>query len=389
MIAELVLGADGRSMADLATPDPRQFDFQDKVDPVRGLIQQVGQYQQGQFVPMDYSTIKYAPLDPLPGDPRGISLMSSALFSALFLIGLLHDLRRVISQQGWPRIDIAVKLQELIEVLPDDIRDDPTKVKAAVEEAIQDIQKVYANLEPDDTYIHPDTIEVKRPVGTVDAFSLAAVDNTVDVLERMCVRGLKSMPLLMAISDSVNEANANRQWEIYAAGIKSIQHLVEGMLEALLEVGLRASGKQGKVEFRFAELRAAEMLRDAQTEALQILNERSKYSAGWTSQDEASQKITGHDADQEEPRQVAVPATGGNLVGGNPDPGSNRSFETEALTLADRLARANKHNAAALALLVSAAVNEPNSSQKTAAENSWRRLADEEAKGLIDAEVVD
>lgn len=59
------------------------------------------------------------------------------------------------------------------------------------------------------------------------------------------------------------------------------------------------------------------MLRDAQTESMQIANERAKYDAGWTGQDEASMAVTGHDAEEDAPRS----SSSGVSVDANPDPG--------------------------------------------------------------------
>lgn len=384
--AEIVLDAAGKKMVDLATPDPRVFDYQQVIDPIRGQIWQLGQWQRGTFVVMDSPTVQLLPVNqPLPGNPRGRSMVAQALFSALFLIGILHDLRRVIAQQGWPRLDIVIKLQELMESLPEDIKDDPTKFKDAIDQAIREVQSGYSQLEPDDTYIHTDTINLNRPVGTVDASSLRAVDSVVAILERMTVRGLKTMPLMLALDQSTNEGQANRQWEIYSAGIASLQHAVENLIGRLLEVGLRAAGKQANVALRFSTLRAAERLRDAQTEGLEILNARNKYAAGWTSQEEASLAITGHAPDQKEPRQTSIQQTG-NQVGGNPDPGSSRAL---ALKLADSFAGSGKRNAASLALLLAASVDEASEDEKREAEALWRRVAPDDAKGLIDAEIID
>lgn len=385
-VAELVLDRSGRAMVDLATPDPRAFDFEEKTDPVRGTIYQLGQWQNGQFRELNFSTVRYVPLDPLPGNPRGIGLVSSALFSTLFLIGLLHDLRRVIAQQGWPRLDLALDLEAFISSLPDQITSNPEQFKEAVDTAIAEIAKVYSALEPDDTYVHTSTVSVNRPVGAVDSSSLGAIDGVIAALERMSARALKTMPLMLGLDAASNEGQANRQWEIYAAGIKSVQHLIEQLLERLLTVGLRAAGKQATIKFRFAELRAAEMLRDAQTEALRIRNEKEKYAAGWTSQDEGSQVITGHPADQPEPRQTSASAGVGGLISANPDPGANR---TNALRLADSLAANGNRNAAALALLVAASVDEPGELERQQAESLWRRFADEDFRNLIDAEVIE
>jgi hypothetical protein len=185
------------------------------------------------------------------------------------------------------------------------------------------VQAVFNNLQPDDAYIHTDVVTVNRPVGAVDASSLGGVDGLIKSLERMLTRALKTMPLLMADTAQASEANANRQWEVHAAGIKSLQHLAENLLGRLLTIALQAQGLGATVEFRFAELRAAEMLRDAQTEALQIANARAKYEAGWTSQDEAAEALTGHAADVPEPRTVTGGGAGA-LASVNPEPGSNR-----------------------------------------------------------------
>jgi hypothetical protein len=136
----------------------------------------------------------------------------------------------------------------------------------------------------------------------VDASSLGAVDALIKALERMATRALKTMPLMMGLDQSTNETDSNRQWEIHAAGIKSIQHYAESLLEHLLTLALEMQGIQARIEFRFAELRAAEELRDEQTRTMKINNARAEYEAGWISQDEAAEKVTGHKADQPAPR---------------------------------------------------------------------------------------
>jgi len=322
--AELVLDRRGRVPLDLVTPDPVTARFRRVDDPDRGPLWRLCQGQGVHIIDLNRPTIMYVPVDPLPGSPYGRPLAAPALFSSLFLLGLLHDLRRVVAQQGYPRIDLSISLERLHAAMPAELEDDPEAVKKWVDAMIREVQNVYASLQPDDAYIHTDVINVNRPVGTVDASSLGAVDGLIRALERMITRALKTMPLLMADTAGASEANANRQWEVHAAGIKSLQHLAENLLSRLLTLALQAQGLPATVEFRFAELRAAEMLRDAQTENLQITNARAKYDAGWTSQDEAAEAVTGHAADVPEPRVAAEGGAGG-LGTVNPEPGSNRA----------------------------------------------------------------
>jgi hypothetical protein len=324
ILAELVLDEAGRVPLEVATPDPATLRFRREPDPVRGRVWVVGQMQGGKFVPLDRPTVCYVPVHPFPGSPHGRSLFAPAVFSSLFLLGMLYDIKRVVQQQGYPRLDIAMDFEKLRNLLTEEVLSDVDKFNEVVEKMTEQVTKHYASLEPDDAYVHSTVIEVKQPVGAVDSRSLGAVEGLIRSLERMAVRSVKSMPLLFGISESTTETHANRQWEIHVAGIKSIQHLVEFVLERLCGLGLRARGIAAVVDFKFAELRAAEMMRDAQTEGLRINNAVRKRDEGLITQDEAAQEITGKPAAFPGPVRVSAAQTGLPGAQENPEPGSNR-----------------------------------------------------------------
>ena len=304
---ELVGDERGRLPVDLVAIDPHAAEFRRRDDAVLGRVWQLGQTHNGKFTALDAPTVRYVPVDPVPGKPPyGRSLVTPAIFSSLFLLSLLHDLRRVVAQQGYPRLDLEVKLQELMQAMPDDSVGDPSKEKKWVEDVVAEVATMYGQLQPDDAYVHTDVVKVNRPVGAVDASSLGAVDSLIRAIERMAIRGLKTMPLLMGSNEAVSETHANRQWEIYVAGIKALQHLAEQMVECLLTLALQMQGLRAVVSFRFAELRASEQLRDAQTEAALIENAKQKYLFGWISQQEAALEVVGHVPDLPQPRVIDV-----------------------------------------------------------------------------------
>ena len=315
LCSELVLDKRGRMPIDFATPDPNSVRFRQRQDPVRGTVWQPGQWQDYKFVPLDIPTFRYMPIDPKPGSPYGRPLASPALFISLFLLGMMHDLRRVIQQQGYPRLDIGIDLAQLLEIAPQ-IATDVTSFNEYVAALVQEVETVYSALEPDEAYIHTSNIMINKAIGTLDQVSLGGVDAVITALERMCVRALKTMPLMQGISENVGDVQSNRQWEIYIAGIKSIQHYAETMLERMFEMALQVQGVQANVTFRFAEVRDAERLRDAQAEAMEIANAKEKRDQGWISQDVASEAITGSPAVAEAP--VTQTATAG-IVQGSSD----------------------------------------------------------------------
>lgn len=298
--SEIVLDGAGRVPVDLATPDPYSVRFRKRFDSVRGEVWQPGQWQGGEFVPLDVPTFRYLPVDPAPGVPYGRPLAAPALFTALFLLGLLHDIKRVIMQQGYKRMDISIDTEQAIAAYQMDNMGKATFMEF-VAAVIAQVKTSYAALEPDDAFIHSDFIVLNDPAGTIDSDSIGAIDRIIEKLERQATRALKSNSLLMGNDESASETDSNRRWEIHVAGIKSLQHYAENMLDSLLQLALEAQGIQARVEFRFAELRAAEELRDAQVEQLKIANAAAKRNEGWISQDEASQEITGHDAEEEAP----------------------------------------------------------------------------------------
>lgn len=303
--AELVTDMDGRRPLDLVVIEPQAAEYTQVEDAIRGFVWQLGQTQDGTWVPLDVPTVSYVPIDPgADGAPYGRSLVAPAVFSALFLLSLLHDLRRVVAQQGYPRLDIEVNLEAMAASMPEEVADDPDMQRAWVEGVIDEVAAMYARLQPDDAYVHTDVVRVNRPVGAIDSSSLGAVDTLLRAVERMITRALKTMPLLMGSNEGVSETHANRQWEIHVAGIKALQHLVEQMLERLLTLALQMQGSRAVVEFRFAELRASEMLRDAQTLATRIENARQMYYAGWIDQEEAAMSVTGHASSMPGPRYL-------------------------------------------------------------------------------------
>ena len=330
--AELVLDEAGTTPIDIATPDPNSARFRKVNDPARGQIWELGQWQGSQWVTLDRETIGYVPVDPFPGSPYGRPLATPALFSALFLLGMFHDLRRVVSQQGYPRLDLELNLEELLKAMPADLESDPEKVKEWISTTLDEISDVYSALEPDDAYVHTSVIQINRPVGTVNSSSLSAVDGLIRGLERMATRALKSMPLLMGSNEGVSETHANRQWEIHVAGIKSIQHLCETLMGRLFTLALQSQGIQAQAVLRFAELRASEELRDAQTETIKIANATLKYQQGWISQDQASEEATDSPADVPEPR-VALESPVVAAVGGSSINGDMRRRSIESLRL--------------------------------------------------------
>lgn len=362
---ELVLMENGKDFADIAAPDTKTLTFKRITDPIRGQVWDYGQYQNGTFVSLDIPTVRYVPLHPLPGQIEGRPMISPVFFTAIFLMSVLRDLKRVIQQQGYMRLDLEVVFEKLRDSMPEDAQNDPEIFKTWADGVIADIENHYGDLEPDDAYIHPDAVKVNAPVGTASANSLTAMDSLFGILERMAVRALKTLPSLLGLQDSgTNQGAENRKFEFYQKGNETIQRMVETGFGDECELALQAAGYQAKVSVKFAQMRASEELRDLQVANLKSQVARSQYDNGWISQDEAAKYATDKDkADQESPR-AAAPSTAGsiaNIQTTQPESGINRFFE---------LLEKNRM---------------PNLSEISNAMDIWKNNAPDNFEGLIEA----
>lgn len=327
--AELVLDDTGRFPVDISTPDPATVRFQSVDDVERGTVWKPGQWQGGKFVVFETPTVRYLPLDPEPGNPYGRPMLAPAVFPAVFLIGLLHDLRRVVAQQGYPRTDIIVRLEVLRDTYGDLGMDE---FEQKVDELISVVGSEYARMEPDDAFTHTDAVEVNRAGGVVDTSAMQGAVGLIEALERMATRALKTMPLLMGIGEGQSEAKANREWEVFGESLTFLQHYAETLLDTLFELALQAQGIAATVEVKFAGIRSASEFRDEQTARLRLGNAVLAEQMGYMSRDEASVYAVGHEAEGDAPDIFPGVSSASNPASAQPEPGASRSVEVRPVT---------------------------------------------------------
>ena len=322
MCAELVIADDHETPLTIVPIDCRSVRFRKTDIGAIGPTWEAGQVVKGDFIPFDRETIRYIPVDALTESPYGRAMILPAIFSSLFILSVMHDLRRVIQQQGYPRISIKLVEDQILNQIPpmDRAKMKQEDIRSYVNEAVEAIAKAYRDLQPDDAFFHTDGVEVEGKKGNVDASSLSQVDAFIGSLERNVTRALKTMPLMMGISEGGNVDTGNRQWEVHAAGIRSLIRHKEALLSHLATLAMTCQGISCQVFITFKELRASEAMRDAQTVTLKAAVAKMGYEQGWHDNDMAANMAFGYEnAELPEPRVDPNKATGGELSGGQAD----------------------------------------------------------------------
>lgn len=267
---------------------PYQYQLKPRLDDPDHLVD-------GNYVEMNPLTFWYIPLDPAIGDPYGRSPATAAISDIFFNMQVMHDLRKVIHNQGYPRLNVTVMTDIIKKLAPDDVQNDEVRLMAFVTARINEITTSYNNLKPDDTFIHSDGVSIDM-VGASSRNGMLDPSAILKAIEARIIRGLKQLPLLMGSNEGVTETHGTVQFTIFAKGIEALQKMVESIMEEVLELMLRMEGINADVDFEFDKIKTTDRLLDANAESMEIANEIQKVSQGWITNDEAAITITGTEA---------------------------------------------------------------------------------------------
>lgn len=257
------------------------------------------------FVQLNPFTFWYIPLDPMVYDPYGTSPAAPAISDVLFCMGVMRDLRLVIANQAWPRLEVKVLTSVLVDNAPAAIKADPKQLQDWISNQLSAIQSDFEQLRPDDTWIHTDAVEGGQLRATSDS-RMFDPEPILRALERRITRGLKMLPILMGSNEGTTETHGGLQIKVFAMGIDSVQKVVETAISNALDLMLRLEGISAIASFKLTRPNIIDRKTEAEAEAVEIENAARKRDEGWITNDEASTAITGGAAVDEPYRKEDV-----------------------------------------------------------------------------------
>lgn len=290
---EVELSDNLREVNEFHAVDPVTLDF--RRNPDTNEPELVQKQSDGQYKVLNQETVFYFPFDPDVADPHGRSPILPILQIIFFQLEVLRDLKKVIHHQGHQRFDIKVLEEAIIENMPDDIKlQGPDSVRSFVMGYVQDIQNQMQQLEPDDDFFHTDSVEIDMAGGAIGG-SMDAT-RVIDIINQQVVTALKQLPILLGRNEGSTETHSTVQWQIYVAGIESIQRGIKRILEKAYNVALQVGGFQATAKLTFDSLQVTDRLKDAQAEEVETRTKIQQINQGWIDNDEAANEIVGHDA---------------------------------------------------------------------------------------------
>jgi hypothetical protein len=296
---EVEVTDDLKDIVDFHAVDPSTLDYRRNKE--TGELELVQEQWDGSFKVLNQEQVFYHGFDPDIGDPYGRSPILPILQVIFFQIEVLKDLKKVVHHQGYQRFDISVVEEAIMNNMPDGIKHgSPEEVNAYVQSYISDVQAQMAELEPDDDFFHTDSIKVETAGGSQG--NNLDVSRVIDVINQQIVTALKQLPILLGRNEGTTETHGTIQWQIYVAGIESIQRGIKRLLEKAYNISLQVYGSQSKAKITFNPLRVQDRLKEAQAEEVETRVKIQQINQGWIDNDEAAIEIVGHEA-VDEPKQ--------------------------------------------------------------------------------------
>jgi hypothetical protein len=124
-------------------------------------------------------------------------------------------------------------------------------------------------------------------------------------------KALKQLPILMASNEGTTETHGTVQWQIFIAGIKSLQQPITFILSRMFKLALEVQGYVSDVECWFDSIRTTDRTSDASAEGQEIDNAVKKWVYGFQTWEESAIEVTGSG-----PPEGATPPDPQQFIGG-------------------------------------------------------------------------
>lgn len=248
----------------------------------------------GQKVYLDPKSANFfwVPADPDIGDPRGNLTLAPVLQAIDFQMQILQDIQAVLHHQGYPKNDVVINMEQLMNNCPPSIKADSRKLEEYIDNIIATTATMMETMNPDSDYIHTSDITINKADGNAATRSLD-IRALLEGIDPGVLSGLKQMSIFMNRNTGVTESWGTVQFKIYASGIASCQRNSKRAIERAAQLWLRVNGEQGIVKFEHNTL---DWNSEEQRQKVALMKQEFYAVAqmmGWVDKNQAAQEMMG------------------------------------------------------------------------------------------------
>jgi len=218
----------------------------------------------------------------------GMSYMIASLKRLVHYDEFIEDMRRVIRQNGAPRLLIKLDYQKVMQSAPAEVKNDPAKLKRYMDSVRAAVEENVKNLSPEDSLVYYDTAEVD----SVDtAGEKKDYKDLLDALSGLAASAMKSNPSILGLRLGGSQNTSSTESMLFTHMARLLQVPVEQVLSRALTLAVRLHGVDVYVKVKFKPI---DLRPEMELEGHKAIRQRrvmELLSAGRITDDEAQMML--------------------------------------------------------------------------------------------------
>ena len=228
----------------------------------------------------------WIPQDPEPEESEGVLALETSIYPAVFQFEIQRSIAKVLEHQGFPKYDITVDIQKLVDSMPAEIRNDYTKMRKIIAGEINNVASSFRSLDADSDIVHTDEYTVKV-VGGADQARSIDVRAINDMVGNLVTNGAKTLGTFINKTAGKTETWSTVEFSIMINYIKSCQKASKRMVENIARLWLRTKGVQASVKYTHKSIDYKSDTEREELRAKRLQNAREYIELGFMTEEEA------------------------------------------------------------------------------------------------------
>ena len=202
-------------------------------------------------VPLNYPTIFYSTGIQDSEEAYSESPLQAAIQVCLWDADFIDALRRAAVKNLLQRMKVAINSEKYISSLPDEIKNDPKKLKAHQTATVTEIEAKLNNLSPDDAIVVFDSVDVDM-VADANRSEDRSMNVLHSIINGKIATGAKILPSVIGRGESSNAASTESL--LFLKTLASLQIELNMLYSRIFTFCLRLFGMDGYVKFEMEEV---------------------------------------------------------------------------------------------------------------------------------------
>lgn len=250
---EVVLNEQCNDVIDIVPVDPsliwfRREPITNRLTPwqfVKNPHRKPGEEWFGNYKKIDTPTFIYEEFDPMVDDPYGRTPMLPVLQVVFFHLQVLADLKAVVHNQGYPRLDISMMEEIMLKNMPKGLNG-PDAQQKWLKDRMDETLNHFNSLNPDDALAHWDSVKVEYLKGGSSG-PMIDIKKLIDIIDTQMATSLKTLLTILSRHQGSTETYSSIDTQIYIKNVESARSITKRFWQRAFSLSARVRGTQTRV----------------------------------------------------------------------------------------------------------------------------------------------